>query len=467
MNELRKLPQIDKFIKNERFFGLDTSLLTKVARAELESLRAQILGGQNCPGLDAIVQNTLERYEKASNLSLRSLINATGVIIHTNLGRSAIDPEILRRAQPVITGYSNLEYSVEKGGRSNRYDYVGGLLAELFGFEDAVVVNNNASAVFLVLNTFSKGGEAIISRGELVEIGGSFRVPEVMANSGAILREVGTTNKTNLRDYEDAINENSKLILKVHRSNFDIVGFSEEVTANELSKLACGQNLIDFDIVGFSEDVAMQDLSALARERNLIDYFDLGGGFYGELPYGLERNEPNLKNLKDASLVSFSGDKLFGSVQCGIILGKRELIAKLKKNQLLRMLRVDKVIISLLAESVKAYANREFELITTVKQLYKSVDDLENTANFINSQLKTPLEIVRTTTFVGGGTMPNKRIPSVALAVKGNANENEAKFRKNLVIGRIEEGKFLLDLRSVLDADVQNLIEKINETDEK
>ena len=441
MNELRKLPQIDKFIKNERFFGLDTSLLTKVARAELESLRAQILGGQNCPGLDDIVQNTLARYEKASNLSLRSLINATGVIIHTNLGRSAIDPEILRRAQPVITGYSNLEYSIEKGGRSNRYDYVGGLLAELFGFEDAAIVNNNASAVFLVLNTFSKGGEAIISRGELVEIGGSFRVPEVMANSGAILREVGTTNKTNLRDYEDAINENSKLILKVHRSNFDIVGFSE--------------------------DVAMQGLSALARERNLIDYFDLGGGFYGELPYGLERNEPNLKNLKDASLVSFSGDKLFGSVQCGIILGKRELIAKLKKNQLLRMLRVDKVIISLLAESVKAYANREFELITTIKQLYKSVDELENTANFINSRLKTPLEIVRTTTYVGGGTMPNKRIPSLALAVKGNANENEAKFRKNLVIGRIEEGKFLLNLRSVLDSDVQNLIEKINETDEK
>lgn len=441
MNELRKLPQIDKFIKNEQFSGLDISLLTKVARAELESLRAQILGGENCPELDDIVQNTLARYEKASNLSLRSLINATGVIIHTNLGRSAIDPEILRRAAPVITGYSNLEYSVEKGGRSNRYDYVGGLLAELFGFEDAVIVNNNASAVFLALNTFSKGGEAIISRGELVEIGGSFRVPEVMANSGAILREVGTTNKTNLRDYEGAINENSKLILKVHRSNFDIVGFSE--------------------------DVAMPDLSALARERNLIDYFDLGGGFYGELPYGLERNEPNLKNLKDASLVSFSGDKLFGSVQCGIILGKRELIAKLKKNQLLRMLRVDKVIISLLAESVKAYANREFELITTVKQLYKSVDELENTANFINSRLKNPLEIVRTTTFVGGGTMPNKRIPSLALAVKGNANENEAKFRKNLVIGRIEEGKFLLDLRSVLDADVQNLIEKINETDEK
>ena len=441
MNELRKLPQIDKFIKNERFSGLDTSLLTKVARCELESLRAQILGGQNCPELDDIVQNTLARYEKASNLSLRSLINATGVIIHTNLGRSAIDPEILRRAQPVITGYSNLEYSVEKGGRSNRYDYVGGLLAELFGFEDAIIVNNNASAVFLVLNTFSKGGEAIISRGELVEIGGSFRVPEVMANSGAILREVGTTNKTNLRDYEEAINENSKLILKVHRSNFDIVGFSE--------------------------DTAMPDLSALAKEQNLIDYFDLGSGFYGELPYGLERNEPNLKNLKDASLVSFSGDKLFGSVQCGIILGKKGLIAKLKKNQLLRMLRVDKVIISLLAESVKAYANREFRLITTIKQLYKSVDELENTANFINSRLKNPLEVVRTTTFVGGGTMPNKRIPSVALAVKGNANENEAKFRKNLVIGRIEEGKFLLDLRSVLDADVQNLIEKINETDEK
>ena len=412
-----------------------------LARQILDEIRAKILNENASFSGDEIINLILDEYYKFNEASLQRVLNLTGVTIHTNLARSVIDKEILKRATPVITGYSNLEYNLKTGSRGNRYDYVGSLIARAFGFEDAIVVNNNASAVFSVLNTFAKGREVVVSRGELVEIGGSFRVPEVMANSGAILREVGTTNKTNLRDYEDAINENSKLILKVHRSNFDIVGFSE--------------------------DVAMQGLSALAREQNLIDYFDLGGGFYGELPYGLERNEPNLKNLKDASLVSFSGDKLFGSVQCGIILGKRELIAKLKKNQLLRMLRVDKVIISLLAQSVKAYANREFELITTVKQLYKSVDELEKTANFINSQLKTPLEIVRTMTFVGGGTMPNKRIPSLALAVKGNANENEAKFRKNLVIGRIEEGKFLLDLRSVLDADVQNLIEKINETDEK
>ena len=436
-----KLPKIDKIANAQEFQNCLRPQIIKIAQELIRQEREKALQGGELASESEIIARIKSRYEKFQNLSLKPLINATGVVLHTNLGRSVISAEILARAQKIITSYSNLEYDLSEGARGNRYDYIALLCSELFGAQDALVVNNNAAAVFLVLNTFSKGGEAIISRGELVEIGGSFRVPEVMANSGAILREVGTTNKTNLRDYEEAINENSKLILKVHRSNFDIVGFSE--------------------------DVAMQDLSALARERNLIDYFDLGGGFYGELPYGLERNEPNLKNLKEASLVSFSGDKLFGSVQCGIILGKKGLIAKLKKNQLLRMLRVDKVIISLLAESVKAYANREFELITTVKQLYKSVEELENTANFINSRLKNSLEVVRTTTFVGGGTMPNKRIPSVALAVKGNANENEAKFRKNLVIGRIEEGKFLLDLRSVLDADVQNLIEKINETDEK
>ena len=441
MNDLRNIPQVDKIIKNEAFLGLDTSLVTMLARQILDEIRAKILNENASFSGEDIINLILDEYDKFNEASLQRVLNLTGVAIHTNLARSVIDKEILSRATPVITGYSNLEYNLKTGSRGNRYDYVGSLIARAFGFEDAIVVNNNASAVFLVLNTFAKGREVIVSRGELVEIGGSFRVPEVMANAGCILKEVGTTNKTRLKDYEEAISEETAMLVKVHRSNFDIVGFSEETTANELSELA--------------------------SRRNLIDYFDLGSGFYGNLPFNLDKNEPDLKNLKDVSLVSFSGDKLFGSVQCGIILGKKGLIAKLKKNQLLRMLRVDKVIISLLAESVKAYANREFELITTVKQLYKSVDELENTANFINSQLKTPLEIVRTTTFVGGGTMPNKRIPSLALAVKGNANENEAKFRKNLVIGRIEEGKFLLDLRSVLDADVENLIEKINETDEK
>ena len=292
-----------------------------------------------------------------------------------------------------------------------------------------------------MLNTFAKGREVVVSRGELVEIGGSFRVPEVMANAGCILKEVGTTNKTRLRDYEEAISDETAMLVKVHRSNFDIVGFSEETTANELIELASRQNL--------------------------IDYFDLGSGFYGNLPFNLDKNEPDLKNLKDVSLVSFSGDKLLGAVQCGIIVGKKELIAKLRKNQLLRMLRVDKVIISLLAESIKAYLNKEFELITTQKLLHKSVKELEGLANFINKNLKTPLEIVRTSTFVGGGAMPNKKLPSVALALSGDANLNELKFRQKKVIGRIENDKFMLDLRSLLDEDVETLIKIINETEEK
>lgn len=437
MSEFNKLPQIDKLLKRPEFKDKILSFITNFTREEIEFQRAQIALGKPCADIETIVGNILKRYAKFERSSLQKVINATGVIVHTNLGRSVISPEILRRAEPMITNYSNLEYSLISGARSNRYDYIGSLLADLFGFEDAIAVNNNASAVFLVLNTFAKGGEAIISRGELVEIGGSFRVPEVMANSGAILREVGTTNRTNLSDYEEAIDENTKMILKVHRSNFDIVGFSSEAQMDELSNLS--------------------------KKYGVIDYFDLGSGFCGELPYGLERNEPNLKHLKDVSLVSFSGDKLFGSVQCGIILGKKELINKLKKNQLLRMLRVDKVIISLLAESVKAYINREFELITTLNSLHKSVDELKTAAEKINNSLRNPLKIVETSTFVGGGTMPNRRIPSVALAVSGEANENERKFRAKNIIGRIENGEFLLDLRAVLDSDLSELISAINE----
>ncbi|WP_103619361.1 L-seryl-tRNA(Sec) selenium transferase [Campylobacter concisus] len=441
MSDLRDIPQVDKIIKNEAFSGFDINLVTLLARQILNEVRAKILNENANFALQEIIDLILNEYHKFNESSLQRVLNLTGVTIHTNLARSVIDKEILSRATPVITGYSNLEYDLKTGSRGNRYDYIGEMIARAFGFDDAIVVNNNASAVFLVLNTFAKGREVVVSRGELVEIGGSFRVPEVMANAGCFLKEVGTTNKTKLKDYEEAISENTAMLVKVHRSNFDIVGFSEEVTANELSKLAC--------------------------EQNLIDYFDLGSGFYGNLPFNLDKNEPDLKNLKDVSLVSFSGDKLLGAVQCGIIVGKKELIAKLRKNQILRMLRVDKVIISLLAESMKAYLNKEFELITTQKLLHKSIKELENLANFINKNLKTPLEIVQTSTFVGGGAMPNKKIPSMALAVSGDAVLNEQKFRQKKVIGRIENDKFLLDLRTLLDEDVNELIKIINETEEK
>lgn len=443
MSEFRKIPQIDKIVKNSAFIGLQTHLVTKFARAQIDDLRSKISNGDSCPSEDEIIKNILKTYENFNKKTLQSVINATGVILHTNLGRSVISDEILRRASGIITSYSNLEYSLETGSRSNRYDYVGSLAAELFGFEDAIVVNNNASAVFLVLNTFASGGETVVSRGELVEIGGNFRVPEVMVNSGTILKEVGTTNKTNLQDYENAINENTKMLVKIHRSNFEMIGFTKQVKIDEISRLA--------------------------RQKGLIDYYDLGSGFFGDLPFGLSDKEDSLNALSKigVSLVSLSGDKLLGSVQCGVILGKKELINKLKKNQLLRMLRVDKVIISLLIQSLNAYANGEFELISTLKMLKTSQDELKKMAQKINMSLKNPLKIVQTSTFVGGGAMPNKQIPSIALVIQGDANVMEEEFRNENVIGRIENDKFLLDLRSVLQKDVEKLIKIINKLDKK
>lgn len=443
MSEFRKIPQIDKLLKDEAFAGLEVDLITKFAREMIDELRLEISEGKPCLSQSEIVDKILKKYRQFSKKSLQKVINATGVILHTNLGRSVISKEILNRASGVITGYSNLEYSLENAARSNRYDYVGALAAGLFGFEDAIIVNNNASAVFLVLNTFAKNGEVVVSRGELVEIGGSFRVPDVMASSGAILREVGTTNKTNLGDYEAAINENTKILAKIHRSNFDMVGFTHEAKIDEIS--------------------------SLARQKNLIDYYDLGSGFYGDLPFGLARGEDSLPMLSKSgvSLVSLSGDKLLGSVQCGIILGKKELINRLKKNQLLRMLRVDKVIISILAQTLKAYAAGEFELIQTHKMLNKSQDELTKMAQSINERLKKPLEILTSCTFVGGGTMPNKLIPTVALSFCGDADDLEEKFRDKNVIGRIENEKFLLDLRSVMQDEVEELVEIINKMDEK
>lgn len=433
------LPQIEKILNIDAFKGHLKPILTQISRAVLSEQRELLKSEQNALSKDEIIAEISRRYDDFLRLNLQPVINATGIVMHTNLARSVIDDEILRRASDVITGYSNLEFSLITGARSNRYDYVSKLLCSLFECEDALIVNNNASAVFLVLNTFANGGECVVSRGELVEIGGSFRVPDVMVGAGAILKEIGATNKTRLSDYENAINENTKMIFKAHRSNFAIVGFSQSV---EIS-----------------------DLHALAKQRGVVDYYDLGSGYFGALSHGLDKDEPNVAKIlkQGVSLVSFSGDKLFGSVQCGIILGKKSLISRLKKSPLLRMLRADKVILSILCESIKAYLNKEFHLITTLKLLEKSEDELINLANFINANLTKPLEIYKTTTFVGGGSLPNKSLPSVALIIKGNPEKNEAKFRAKNVIGRIENDKFLLDLRAILDKDVKNLIKIINE----
>jgi L-seryl-tRNA(Ser) seleniumtransferase len=437
---LKQLPKIDKFVNLPKFKDCNSKLLTKIVKEKIDSLRADILENKITSfNQEELAQEVLLEYHKLLAPSLKPLINATGVILHTNMGRSLISKEILDRASHVICNYSNLEYNQKEGKRGERYEHVSKHLKSLLDVEDVLVVNNNASAVFLILNTFAKGKEAIVSRGELVEIGGSFRIPEVMANSGAILKEVGATNKTKLSDYECAINENTSIIMKVHKSNYSIEGFSAEVDYSQIKKLAL--------------------------KYNLIDYYDLGSGYIPKLPYNLGANEPPISDIlkNSPSLISFSGDKLFGSVQAGIIAGKKELISKLKKNQLLRMLRVDKITLSILEETIKAYLEENYNLIPTIAMLNLTKDELLDRAKEYKDKLGKLCEIVETKTYMGGGTLPNREFESVALHIIGKAVNLERAFRAKDIIGRIEQDKFLLDLRTILPKDKNYIINTIKE----
>lgn len=438
MQDLRTLPQIDKILNHKPFKDYNKGILARISRELLNSIRSNLKDEEiNEEKIYAQINKNYKAFEKKA---LKPLINATGIVMHTNLGRSVIDEKSWQRAKQIACSYSNLEYDLESGSRGNRYDYTGYLLSTLFGCEDALVVNNNASAVFLVLNTFGKGGRCVISRGELVEIGGGFRVPEVMKESGAILAEVGTTNKTRLSDYENALDENTKMLVKVHRSNFDIVGFKQ--------------------------DTSLEEVASLAKERGIISYYDLGGGAASSLACFNSEPVPQKLVKTGVDLLSFSGDKLFGSVQAGIILGKKELIAKLRKNQLLRMLRSDKITLALLASTVLSYLDKDYNSVPTVFLLSRSTSELKSVAKRINNSCKNIASIIDTATFGGGGTLPNVKIQSVALAFKakkGQKIENlERDFRQKGVIGRIENECFLLDLRSVLPSDESALITAIN-----
>ena len=436
MQNLRTLPQIDKILNHKPFKDYNKGILARISRELLNSIRSQ----DEEINEEKIYAQINKNYKAFEKKALKPLINATGIVMHTNLGRSVIDEKSWQRAKQIACSYSNLEYDLESGSRGNRYDYTGYLLSTLFGCEDALVVNNNASAVFLVLNTFGKGGRCVISRGELVEIGGGFRMPEVMKESGAILAEVGTTNKTRLSDYENALDENTKMLVKVHRSNFDIVGFKQ--------------------------DTSLEEVASLAKERGIISYYDLGGGAVSHLACFNSEPVPQKLIKTGVDLLSFSGDKLFGSVQAGIILGKKELIAKLRKNQLLRMLRSDKITLALLASTALSYLDKDYNSVPTVFLLSRSTSELKSVAKRINNSCKNIASIIDTATFGGGGTLPNVKIQSVALAFKakkGQKIENlERDFRQKGVIGRIENQCFLLDLRSVLPSDESALITAIN-----
>lgn len=435
MNEYQKLPQIGKITQILNY--PNKKLLSKIANKIIQKQRENIAKGGKAPSENELLKIIKQEYEKAQKKTKR-LINATGVILHTNLGRAPISEKIYELAKQNICGYSSLEFDTKTGKRGDRYEYVTSLLQSLTGCDDALIVNNNAAAVFLVLNTLAKDSQSIVSRGELVEIGGSFRVPEVMKEARTTLVEVGTTNKTNLQDYIDAITEQTSLILKVHRSNFDIVGFSESTS--------------------------VQDLANLAKKHGIISYYDLGSGYVSRLPDMLEKDEPSVQELlkSGVSLISFSGDKLFSSVQCGIILGDKDLIQKLRKNQLLRMLRVDKITLNLLSLSLEAYLAKDFCALPALEFLHRKEKELKSMANSINEKLLNKLEIKHTSTYVGGGSLPNKAISTIALAIPGNAKNLQDIFRDLGVIGRIENDEFLLDLKAVFKDEIPYLIQTIN-----
>ena len=438
---LKSIPKVDKFINNNEFKEMSKPLISTISKKVLQNLRESILK-KEVDEIDEIklIKEVIKEYEDITKPSLQKVINATGVIVHTNLGRSLINEKAFLKAKDVATSYNNLEYDLEKGKRGERYAHISKVICQTLGCEDVLIVNNNASAVFLILNTFAKNKEVVVSRGELVEIGGSFRVPDVMASSGAKLKEIGTTNKTHLRDYENAICEDTSMLMKVHKSNYSIEGFSSEVP--------------------------FEEIVTVANENNIIDYYDMGSGHLIDLPYGLNESEPSvLKYMEyNPSLLSFSGDKLLGSVQAGIIVGKKKYIDKLKKNQLLRMLRVDKITLSLLEENVKSILLGNIEEIPTLKMLFTTTTKLKENANVLKKSIEDicKCEIIQTQTVIGGGTTPNKKIPTIALSIEFNnfkPNKIEKLFRAKNIIGRIENEKFLLDFRTINENDIK-LIEK-------
>lgn len=378
---------------------------------------------------ELLIDEIKNRYRILESGSLKPVINATGVLLHTNLGRAPLSEEIFEKVKPLVTGYCNIEYDLKKGKRGERYEHVSDYFKILTGAEDALVVNNNAAAVFLVLNTFAKKKEVIISRGELVEIGGSFRIPEVMKNSGAILKEVGTTNKTRISDYSENVSSRTSVLMKVHKSNYEILGFVEETVYGEIP--------------------------AIATSSGIISYYDMGSGFIGN-NIDMICPDMDVKNVIESGfdLVSISGDKLLGTVQCGIILGKSKYIDKLRKNQLLRMLRVDKITIGILQESLKLYLEGNANSVRYLSLLNRELKELEQNGYYVLKLLGGDKNFIvePSKAFLGGGSCPLKEIDSISLVCScNNITAIERKLRNVTppIITRIYDNKIYIDLLAV------------------
>lgn len=449
-NKLRELPGVDTVLKEKSIQRLVSQsgqkLTTYLIREVLSKIRNDVLQGKSSPAIEDIALKVREKAETFSSPSLKPVINATGVIIHTNLGRAPLGEKVLDELKNIIRGYSNVEFNLKKAARGQRNDHTVSLLKFITGAEDAIIVNNNAAAIILTLNTFAKDKEVIISRGELIEIGGSFRIPEIMAASGAKMVEVGTTNKTHLADYEKAVSENTALILKVHKSNYYIEGFKAEVPLKELVKLAHG--------------------------RGIPVLYDIGSGLLRK-PENLPlQDEPDVRTSlsEGADLVTFSGDKLLGGPQSGIIAGKKEMVSVLSKAPMMRALRVGKLTISALSTVIRSY----FDDRTLIKSLplfammERNEEELKKNAESLSHKLAesgVQSKVVTSTGQCGGGTLPHLKINSfaVVLVCEQNSPKERSAFAERVfhkllnldypIVAVLRQGEILLDVLTLSPVD--------------
>src|ERR1700687_54883 len=443
---LRQIPSVDELLAQPRLAALtqrvDRELLVEIARTVLADLRGRITGEGTATVLamdsSALEARIVSMVERVLASSLEPVINATGVILHTNLGRAPLSGAAVEEIRRSATSYSNLEYDLEAGARGKRDVHVAQLLERLTGAEAAIVVNNCAAAVLLVLAALAKGGEVIVSRGELIEIGDGFRIPEIMAESGALFHEVGTTNRTKLADYESAVNDRTRLLLRVHPSNFRVVGFTERP--------------------------ALEELAALAARTGLPLMEDLGSGCLVDLSaHGV--NEPVVRASIEAgaSLVTFSGDKMVGGPQAGIIAGQKELVGRIRRHPLFRALRVDKLCIAALETTLSAYLSGNLDEVPTLRMIRLGADAIRTRARdfvfTLRSQVpagEVELDIVPGASLIGGGSTPDRELPTHLIRItttRYSAAQLEARLRRApkgiSVIARVEADRLIIDLRTV------------------
>ena len=453
----RNIPKVDVILEKTEIVQLIEKYYREVVvdaiREEIDKLRNFIKESENInlieEKINNLVENIILNVENVYSYNLKKVINGTGTILHTNLGRAIISKKHANYLSEVVTSYSNLEYNLEEGKRGERYSHFEKLICKITGAECAMAVNNNAAAVMLVLSSMAENKEVIVSRGELVEVGGKFRIPDVMKSSKADLVEIGTTNKTHLEDYEGAITENTGAFLKVHTSNFKILGFTESVSIEELCKLG--------------------------REKDIPVIEDIGSGVLVDLSkYGLEY-EPTVQDSIKAGvdIVSFSGDKLLGGPQAGIIVGKKKYIDKMKKNPLTRAFRIDKFTATILEMIFHEYLNEEDAIknIPVLSLITKDIKEIEVSANKLYEKLNdikdlAKVEIEDTLSQIGGGSLPAERIKSKCITIlpkniSTSALEEKLRLGENPVVGRISEGKLILDMRTILDDEIDILSKKI------